>query len=185
MAIRFVVSIEDKAYFHWQLSIFLESLVDQLPDGSGIDVVVCNDYATLSPDLATVFTTYGDAVRYLPGTNYGRRRIEVQSEDDAVGYRVGASASHAYLDVLWRTNPRSYIALESGGSPQRRRGQPRVGHDRADGSGHLPLRTAQPVAPPGPQQPPGEFKYRGHAVLPAGRGREGSVAARATASLAV
>ena len=111
MAIRFVVSIEDKAYFHWQLSIFLESLVNQLPEGSGIDVVVCNDYAPLSPDLATVFTTYGDVVRYLPGTNYGRRRIEVQSEDDAVSYRVGASASHAYLDVQWRTSPRSYIAL--------------------------------------------------------------------------
>jgi hypothetical protein len=109
--IRFVVSIEDTVYFHGQLPIFLESLVAQLPSGSGIDVVVCNDYAPLSDDLAAVFATYGEAVRCLLGTNFGRRRIEVQSEEAYDDFAVEAPGSHAFLDVQERPTPRGYVAL--------------------------------------------------------------------------
>jgi hypothetical protein len=109
--IRFVVSIEDTVYFHWQLPIFLESLVAQLPSGSGIDVVVCNDYATLSDDLVAVFATYGDAVRCLLGTNFGGRRIEVHSEEAYDDFTVEALGSHAFLDVHERPTPRGYVPL--------------------------------------------------------------------------
>lgn len=67
--VRFVFGLEDKAYFHWQLSILFESMVGQLPDGWDMSVVVCNDGAPISEELAKIVETYG--VRLLTGTSLG------------------------------------------------------------------------------------------------------------------
>lgn len=56
---RFVQGIEDRPYFHWQLGVFLESTVGQLPPGWDVVVVVCNNHQPISEELQTVFATYG------------------------------------------------------------------------------------------------------------------------------
>ena len=56
---RFVQGIEDRPYFHWQLAVFLESTVGQLPPGWDVVVVVCNNHQPISEELQTVFTAYG------------------------------------------------------------------------------------------------------------------------------
>ncbi len=67
--VRFVFGIEDVPYFHWQLAILFESMVGQLPDGWDVTVVVCNDAAPISRDLAQIIETYG--IRLLSGTSLG------------------------------------------------------------------------------------------------------------------
>lgn len=57
-AMTFVVGIEDKAYFHWQTAIFLESLRGKLPPGWKTFVVVCNNHQPLSAELALVLDRY-------------------------------------------------------------------------------------------------------------------------------
>jgi Coenzyme PQQ synthesis protein D (PqqD) len=69
--VRFVFGVEDRSYFHWQLAILFESLVGQLPDGWDVTVVVCNDDAPISDDLAKIVETYG--ARALTGTSLGDR----------------------------------------------------------------------------------------------------------------
>lgn len=71
MRLQFVVGIEDKPYFHWQLPILLESLVDQLPEGACFWVVVCNNHRAPSDALQAIFNAY-DQVRWLTGTNHPR-----------------------------------------------------------------------------------------------------------------
>ena len=66
--VRFVFGIEDKPYFQWQLAILFESLVGQLAESWDITVVVCNDHADLSPELARLFDVYG--VHAIRGTNH-------------------------------------------------------------------------------------------------------------------
>ncbi|MFK7829428.1 MAG: PqqD family protein [Congregibacter sp.] len=56
--VRIVHGIEDRPYFHWQLAIMFESLVGQLPAGWDIVVVVCNNHAAISAELATILSTY-------------------------------------------------------------------------------------------------------------------------------
>jgi hypothetical protein len=68
--VRFVFGIEDRVYFHWQLAILFESLVGQLPPGWDVTVVVCNDHAELSPELARLLDVYG--VCAVTGVNRGR-----------------------------------------------------------------------------------------------------------------
>ncbi|MCP4397980.1 MAG: hypothetical protein GY801_11880 [bacterium] len=57
-AVKFVVGIEDKPSFCWQLPILLESLMDKLPHGWELFVVVCNNYRPLSESLTQVFMAY-------------------------------------------------------------------------------------------------------------------------------
>ncbi len=61
--VRFVFGIEDTPYFHWQLAILFESMAGQLPDGWDVTVVVCNDGAQVSDDLAQILATYGVRLR--------------------------------------------------------------------------------------------------------------------------
>jgi hypothetical protein len=66
--VRFVVAFEDRAYFHWQIAILLESLVGQLPVGWDVTLVVCNDHRPLSAPLAQIIHTYG--VRAISGDDH-------------------------------------------------------------------------------------------------------------------
>jgi hypothetical protein len=66
--IKFVMGIEDKTYFHWQLPILFESLIGQLPDQWEILVVVCNDHQPLSDTLRQLFERYD--VTHLTGVNH-------------------------------------------------------------------------------------------------------------------
>ena len=66
--VRFVMGVEDKAYFHWQLPILFESLIGQLPEGWDILVVVCNDHRPVSAALRHIFETY--AVTHFTGVNH-------------------------------------------------------------------------------------------------------------------
>ena len=65
---KFVVGIEDKPYFHWQLPILFESLAGQLPEGWEFLVVVCNNHGPLSDALLHVFEKYG--ITHLTGANH-------------------------------------------------------------------------------------------------------------------
>ncbi len=66
--VKFVVSLEDRTNFHWQLPIFIESLRDQLPSGWEILVVICNNHETLSEPLSHIIQTYG--IKYFTTTNH-------------------------------------------------------------------------------------------------------------------
>lgn len=66
--VRFVFGVEDRPYFHWQLAILFESLQGQLPAGWDITVVVCNDRADFSDELARLLDVYG--VQSIAGTNH-------------------------------------------------------------------------------------------------------------------
>lgn len=66
--VKFVVGIEDRTIFHWQLPIFIESLREQLPSGWEILVVICNNHETLSETLSHIIQTYG--IRYFTTTNH-------------------------------------------------------------------------------------------------------------------
>jgi hypothetical protein len=68
--VRFVVGIEDKPVFHWQLAILFESLVGQLAAGWDVTAVVCNDHSDLSPELRQLLDRYD--VRAITGTNHAR-----------------------------------------------------------------------------------------------------------------
>ncbi|GEM_PF-1473584 len=67
-AVKIVMGIEDKPYFHWQLPILFESLLGQLPNGWEVIVVVCNDHQPVSERLTHAFETYG--VRYFTGVDH-------------------------------------------------------------------------------------------------------------------
>ena len=56
--VHFVFGVEDQPYFHWQLAIFFESLVGQLPAGWGKVVVVCNSHQEISAELTHIAETY-------------------------------------------------------------------------------------------------------------------------------
>lgn len=66
--VKFVVGIEDHAYFHWQLPILIESLFEKLPQGWELLVVVCNNCQPLSEPLSDVFAAYN--IRHFITTNY-------------------------------------------------------------------------------------------------------------------
>ena len=68
--IKLVLGIDDHVYFHWQLAVFFESLVAQLPPGCEPMVVVCNGHGPLSPALERIFAVYG--VRHFTGANHPR-----------------------------------------------------------------------------------------------------------------
>lgn len=63
--VRFVVGVEDKTSFYWQLPILFESLQGQLPPDWDMCVVVCNDHEPLSEPLLHIFNNYN--VRFLTG----------------------------------------------------------------------------------------------------------------------
>ena len=66
--VKFIVGIEDKTYFHWQLPILLESLNDRLPSGWEMIVIVCNNHVPLSEPLSQILMTY--EVTYFTTTNH-------------------------------------------------------------------------------------------------------------------
>ncbi len=67
-ALKLLIGIEDKAYFHWQIPILFESLAGQLPDDWEVITVVCNDHRPLSDRLARIFETYD--IRYYTGASH-------------------------------------------------------------------------------------------------------------------
>jgi len=70
--LQFVVGIEDKQPFIWQLAVLLESLYDCLPQGWSAFVVVCNEHREISQQLRRVLDTYGS--RWTTAPNYALRR---------------------------------------------------------------------------------------------------------------
>ena len=66
--VRIVNGIEDRPYFHWQLSILFESLIGQLPTGWEINIVVCNNHRPISAELAHILDTY--QVSYFTGESH-------------------------------------------------------------------------------------------------------------------
>ncbi|MEM7584914.1 MAG: PqqD family protein [Acidobacteriota bacterium] len=69
--VHFVFGVEDRPYFHWQLAIFFESLVGQLPAGWSTVVVVCNGHREVSTELTRIAETYGAVL--LTGESLGDR----------------------------------------------------------------------------------------------------------------
>ena len=67
--VHFVHGIEDRIYFHWQLAVFYESLVGQLPAGWTASVVVCNGNNEVSDELRHIVDTY--EVNLLTGESLG------------------------------------------------------------------------------------------------------------------
>ena len=68
--LKFLLGVEDKQPFIWQLAVFLESLDGKLPEGWESIVVVCNDHDELSPDLSRVLSTY--RIRHYCAPNRSR-----------------------------------------------------------------------------------------------------------------
>ena len=100
--VRFVVGVEDRVYFHWQLAIFFESMVGQLPAGWDITVVVCNNHAQFSRELSHLLDVYG--VHAITGTNHGRSH-DIDFSQGHGGYAalnrveaLNAIASHVESD---------------------------------------------------------------------------------------
>lgn len=56
--VKFVVGIEDKAYFHWQLPILAESLCSKIPMNWELLVVIANNHVPLSEALTHILITY-------------------------------------------------------------------------------------------------------------------------------
>jgi hypothetical protein len=81
---RFVFGVEDRPYFHWQLAIFFESLLGQLPSGWDITVVVCNDHAEFSAEMTRLLDLYG--VQSIAATNH--------AHSHAIDYAAG---HHGYV----------------------------------------------------------------------------------------
>jgi len=104
---RFVFGVEDKPYFHWQLGILFESLVGQLRAGWDITLVVCNDHARLSPELARLVTTHG--LRVITGRNHAHsHKIDFSSHDG--GY-VALNRVEALRAIASHVDPEDVICL--------------------------------------------------------------------------
>jgi hypothetical protein len=72
----FVLGVEDKPYFWWQIAIFLESLRGKLPAGWRPFIVVCNDGQPLSDELANILSSYGAG--FAQGRNFAHtHRLDV------------------------------------------------------------------------------------------------------------
>ncbi len=69
--ITFVIGIEDRPYFWWQVAVFLESLNGKLPAGWRTMVVVCNNNEPVSADLGRILTRYG--VEVAKSVNHANR----------------------------------------------------------------------------------------------------------------
>jgi hypothetical protein len=80
-ATRFVVGIEDKTYFHWQLPILFESLIGQLPKDWDILLVVCNNHQPLSGPLRHICESYG--VTWFTGASHpAHQNMDFAAGDD-------------------------------------------------------------------------------------------------------
>ncbi len=117
--VRFVFGIEDIVYFHWQLAVFFESVVGQLPAGWDITVVVCNDHAPLSRELSHLLEVYG--VPAITGSNHSHSH-DVDFSQGRGGYvamnrveALNAFARHVEVDdvvCLMDTDVFLYGALQ-------------------------------------------------------------------------
>lgn len=77
----FVIGVEDRTYFWWQVAIFLESIQGKLPFGWRPFIVVCNNHEPLSHELRHILETYG--AEFVCTTNHGNANpAELGSERD-------------------------------------------------------------------------------------------------------
>lgn len=72
-SVKFLVAIEDKPYFHWQLPILAESLCHKMPRGWELLVVVLNNHAPLSEALTETLMVYD--LTYFTTTNPGLMQV--------------------------------------------------------------------------------------------------------------
>jgi len=105
--VKFVVGIEDKTYFHWQLPILLESLHTKLPVGWEMIVVVCNNHVPLSDTLSDIFHAYG--VTYFTTTNHPMN--EKMDFSDGVDFYVPLNRIEALNAVADHIQPDDLICL--------------------------------------------------------------------------
>lgn len=106
-AVKFVVGIEDKPYFHWQLPILIESLTDKLPHGWELLVVVCNNHKPCSESLARVLLAYD--IKYFSTTNYPQNEnIEFAGGGDCY---VATNRIQALSAVAGYVDPDDLICL--------------------------------------------------------------------------
>ena len=106
-AVKFVVGIEDKPYFYWQLPILIESLYKKLPQGWELIVVVCNNHKSLSESLTQVFHAY--KTKYFTTTNYPRNEnIDFAGGGDCY---VAINRIQALSAVAHAVNPDDLICL--------------------------------------------------------------------------
>ena len=103
--VRFVFGVEDKPYFHWQLGILFESLVGQLRAGWDITLVVCNDQARLSPELARLVAIHG--LRVISDAMHSHS-IDFSSHDG--GY-VALNRVEALRAIAPHVDPEDVICL--------------------------------------------------------------------------
>lgn len=98
-AVKFVVGIEDHPYFHWQVPILIESLLDKLPQGWEPLVVVCNNCQPLSEPLNDIFTAYN--TRYFTTTNYPQNEnMEFAGDGDCYVAINRVQALNAIADFI-------------------------------------------------------------------------------------
>jgi len=72
-SVKFLVALEDKPYFHWQLPILAESLCHKMPQGWELLVVVLNDHAPLSETLTEILQVYD--LTYFTTSNPGATQV--------------------------------------------------------------------------------------------------------------
>lgn len=82
-SVKFLVSIEDKPYFHWQLPILAESLCYKIPQSWELLVVVLNNHGPLSEAMTQVLTAY--ELTYFTAMNPGANQ-EIDFSCDTKGY---------------------------------------------------------------------------------------------------
>jgi hypothetical protein len=80
--VTFVIGIEDKPYFCWQVAIFLESFRGKLPPGWQTLVVVCNSGGPISDEMKHVLASY--ETKFAQATNHVEKHpLDVGSEADS------------------------------------------------------------------------------------------------------
>ena len=105
--IRFVFGVEDLPGFHWQLAILFESLVGQLVAGWDVTVVVCNDHAEISRELARLLDAY--SVRAITGTNH-RHSHDIDFAGGRGGY-VALNRVEALRAIAGHVAPEDVVCL--------------------------------------------------------------------------
>ena len=113
-AVKFVMGIEDKTYFRWQLPILFESLIAQLPESWEIFVVVCNNHEPLSETMLHILGSYG--ITHFTGINHpANENMDFAGDGDVYSpiNRIEAlrvAAQHVHDDdVLFLLDPDNFL----------------------------------------------------------------------------
>jgi hypothetical protein len=78
----FVIGVEDKPFFCWQVALFLESFRSKLPPGWQTLVVVCNNGEPISDEMKHVLASY--ETKFAQATNHLKNHpLDVGSEVDS------------------------------------------------------------------------------------------------------